>query len=100
MVAVAATPLPNHPEATVALFMFRGTGSAYWLPGTIEVGEGGPTTAQLTDPARLDLTDALNAMSGFEPSSTPINVTVLRSRQALQIPGEEQFGKPQITLVE
>lgn len=84
----------------MALFMFRGTGSAYWLPGTIEVGEGGPTTAQLTDVATLDLTDALNAMSGFEPSSTPINVTVLRSRQALQIPGEEQFGNPQLTLVE
>ena len=82
----------------MALFMFRGTGSAYWLPDSEEVAEGGPTTAQIAD--AVDLTDGVNGMSGFEPSSSPINVSVLRSRQSLQIPGERTFGNPQIVVVE
>lgn len=84
----------------MALFMFRGTGSAFWLPPSIEVGVGGPTQAQISDPDTLDLTDALNGMDGFEPSQTPINVQILRSRQAAQIPGEETFGNPLLVLVE
>ncbi len=84
----------------MALFMFRGTGSAYWLPGTVEVADGGPTSAQLADENALDLTDAINGLSGFEPSQSPINVPILRSRQSAQIPGEETFGNPQIVLVE
>lgn len=82
----------------MALFMFRGTGSAYWLPGTEEVAAGGPTDAQIA--SAIDLTDGINGMSGFEPSSSPINVPVLRSRQSLQIPGERTFGNPQIVVVE
>lgn len=82
----------------MALFMFRGTGSAYWLPGTEEVAAGGPTDAQIL--SAIDLTDGINGMSGFEPSSSPINVPVLRSRQSLQIPGERTFGNPQIVVVE
>lgn len=84
----------------MALFMFRGTGSAYWLPASFDVAADGLTAADLADPTVLDLTDAVNGLSGFEPSSSPINVPVLRSRQAAQIPGEETFGNPQIVLVE
>jgi len=84
----------------MALFMFRGTGSAYWLPSDIDIPEDGLQVADLTATGALDLTDAVNAMSGFEPSSSPINVPILRSRQAAQIPGEETFGNPQIVLVE
>ena len=82
----------------MALFMFRGTGSAYWLPGDTEVAASGPTEAQIA--AAVDLTDGINGMTGFEPSSSPINVPVLRSRQSLQIPGERTFGNPQIVVVE
>lgn len=84
----------------MSLFMFRGTGSAYWLPSDIDIAEDGLRLADLADPDVLDLTDAINAMSGFEPSSSPINVPILRSRQSAQIPGEETFGNPQIVLVE
>ena len=84
----------------MSLFMFRGTGSAYWLPSSIDIAEDGLTAADLEATGVLDLTDAVNAMSGFEPSSSPINVPILRSRQSAQIPGEETFGNPQIVLVE
>lgn len=84
----------------MSLFMFRGTGSAYWLPSSFDIAEDGLTAADLAAAGVLDLTDAINAMSGFEPSSSPINVPILRSRQAAQIPGEETFGNPQIVLVE
>jgi len=82
----------------MALFMWRGTGAAFWLPANIQVAAGGPTTAQIED--GIDLTDGINAMAGFEPSSSPINVPVLRSRQSYQIPGERTFGTPSITVVE
>lgn len=84
----------------MALFMFRGTGSAFWLSSTFDIAADGLTAADLAAVGALDLTDAVNGLSGFEPSSSPINVPVLRSRQAAQIPGEETFGNPQIVLVE
>lgn len=84
----------------MALFMFRGTGSAYWLPSSIDIAEDGLTLPDLVATGALDLTDGVNGLTGFEPSSSPINVAVLRSRQSAQIPGEETFGNPQIVLVE
>jgi|GEM_PF-2919628 len=82
----------------MSLFMWRGTGSAYWLPASAEIASGGPTSAQIA--SGIDLTDGINAMAGFEPSSSPINVPVLRSRQSYQIPGERTFGTPSLTVVE
>lgn len=82
------------------LFTFRGTGSAWWLPADVEVGEDGPTLANLSAEGVLDITDAVNAMSGFDPSVSNINVATLRSMQSYQIAGERTFGSPQIVLVE
>jgi hypothetical protein len=83
----------------MSLFMWRGTGAAFWLPESAgEVGPGGPTEAQIA--SAIDLTDGVNGMTGFEPSDSPINVPVLRSRQSLQIAGERTFGNPQIVVVE
>ncbi len=84
----------------MALFMFRGTGSAYWLPSSFDIAEDDLTVPDLAATGSLDLTDAVNSMSGFDPSSSPINVSILRSRQSSQIPGEETYGSPQIVLVE
>jgi hypothetical protein len=83
----------------MALFMFRGTGSAFFLPANIDTSDG-ISADMLEAEGAIDLTDAINGMTGFEPSSSPINVPVLRSRQSLQIPGERTFGNPQIVLVE
>lgn len=84
----------------MALYMWRGTGSAYWLPGTITVGPDGPTVDQLTDPDTIDLTDAVTGLSGFEASQAFINVPILRSRTPAQIAGEETFSNPQLVLVD
>ncbi|MCR6649704.1 MAG: hypothetical protein NVV70_16795 [Cellulomonas sp.] len=83
----------------MSLYMLRGTGSAWWLRESDgEVGPGGPTSSQID--LALDLTDGVNAMSGFEPSDSPVNVAVLRSKQSYQIAGERTFGNPQIVVVE
>lgn len=82
------------------LYPFRGTGCALWLPDSIEVGINGPTKADITDPDVVDLTDAINAMSGFEPQVSTVNVATLRSLQSYQIDGEQTFGTPSLTLVE
>lgn len=84
----------------MALYMWRGTGSAYWLPGTINVGSTGPTVAQINDTDTIDLTDAVTGLSGFEASQSFINVPILRSRTPAQIAGEETFSNPQLVLVD
>lgn len=84
----------------MALYMWRGTGSAYWLPGDIEVGAAGPTLAQISDPDTLDLTDSTTGVSGFESTPNLISVPILRSRTPAQIAGEETFGTPQLVVVD
>lgn len=84
----------------MALYMWRGTGSAYWLPADIEVGPDGPTAEQLTDPDVLDLTDSTTGVSGLETTPNNINVPILRSRTPIQIAGEETLGTPTLTLVD
>lgn len=84
----------------MALYMWRGTGSAFWLPEDVEVGENGPTLANLTAPGVLDLTDSTTGLSGFETTPNNINVPILRSRTAYQIAGEETMGTPTLTVVD
>lgn len=84
----------------MALYMWRGTGSAYWLPAKFTVGPSGPTADMLSDPDTIDLTDAVTGLSGFETSQNFINVPILRSRTPAQIPGEETFSNPQLVLVD
>lgn len=84
----------------MALYMWRGKGSAFFLPETIDVAAGGPTTAQIEDPGTLDLTDATTGLSGFETTPNMINVPLLRSRTPAQIVGEETFGNPQLIVVD
>ncbi|MBO9555610.1 hypothetical protein [Cellulomonas sp.] len=84
----------------MALYMWRGTGSAYWLPADIEVGPLGPTEEQLADPDVLDLTDSTTGVSGLETTPNNINVPILRSRTPIQIAGEETLGTPTLTVVD
>lgn len=84
----------------MALYMWRGTGSAYWLPAKFTVGDAGPTADMLADPDTIDLTDAVTGLSGFDPSQSLINVPILRSRTPAQIAGEETFSNPQLVLVD
>lgn len=84
----------------MALYMWRGTGSAYWLPDTITVGNDGPTVDDIDASGVLDLTDAVTGLSGFETTPSLINVPILRSRTPAQIAGEETFSNPQLVLVD
>lgn len=84
----------------MALYMWRGTGSAYWLPADIEVGANGPTTAQIETAGVLDLSDSTTGLSGFETTPNNVNVPILRSRTSYQIAGEETLGTPTLTVVD
>lgn len=84
----------------MSLYMWRGTGSAYWLPAEIEVDPTGPTVADIQDADTIDLTDALTGISGFEATQNLISVPILRSRTPEQIAGEETFSNPQLVLVD
>lgn len=84
----------------MALYMWRGTGSAFALPADIEVGPNGPTLAQINDADTLDLTDSTTGLSGFESTPSLIAVPILRSRTPIQIAGEETFGTPQLIVVD
>jgi len=84
----------------MALYMWRGTGSAFWLPETIQVADGGPELTMFDDPEVIDLTDGVTGLSGFETTPSMINTPVLRSRTSLQIPGESTFGNPQLVIVD
>lgn len=80
----------------MALFMFRGTGSAFWLPEV--ASDDGPTEQELT--AGFDFSAAFNAIQGLEPQTNPINTPVLKYRAEIQIAGPETFGNIAITVVE
>jgi len=84
----------------MALYMWRGTGSAYWLPGTIEVDAAGPTYDQLTADGVLDLTDSTTGLTGLDTTPNNINVPILRSRTSYQIAGESTMGTPVLTVVD
>lgn len=83
----------------MALFMWRGTGSAYAVPVSVLSG-GAPSLADITDPDTVDLTDALTAVSGFDSTPNNIATPVLRSKTPIQIPGEVTLGNPVLTLVD
>lgn len=84
----------------MSLYMWRGTGSAYWLPDTVNVALTGPTLAQLTGTGVIDLTDSTTGVSGLDTQQNTINVPVLRSRTAYQIAGEATMGTPSLTVVD
>lgn len=84
----------------MSLYMWRGTGSAYWLPSSVNVALTGPTSAQLADPGTVDLTDSTTGLSGLDTQQNTINVPVLRSRTSYQIAGEATMGTPTLTVVD
>ena len=84
----------------MSLYMWRGTGSAYWLPADVDVALTGPTAAQIAGTGVVDLTDSTTGLSGLDTQQNTINVPVLRSRTAYQIAGEATMGTPTLTVVD
>jgi|SRR5690625_159717 len=80
----------------MALFMFRGTGAAYWLPEV--ASDNGPTETELA--AGFKFSRAFNNIQGLEPQQSPINVAVLEHKTELTIEGPETFNQVTITIVE
>lgn len=80
----------------MALFIFRGTGAAYWLDEV--ASDDGPTETEMGE--GFDFSRAFNAIQGLEPQQNPINTPVLEHKTELTIEGPETFGQVTITIVE
>lgn len=81
----------------MSLFMVRGTGDAWWVP-TIADPDLKPTPAEIA--AGINLSAAINAITGLEPQSNKINVAILKYKQEPQIDGPETFQDVSITIAE
>ncbi len=80
----------------MALFMLRGRGYAFWCPSVADLE--GPTVPEIT--AGIPLTAGINAITGLEPQSNPINVPLWKHKTEAQIEGPQTFQDVAITFAE
>lgn len=84
----------------MSAYMWRGKGSAFFLNGYDRPESGNiPASAFAPGEDVWDLSESTTGLSGFERSSNPINVPILKFLQEEQIAGPEQFATPRLDFV-
>lgn len=86
----------------MALYKWRGTGSAYWLPdSTITITDlTSIEPSAISHQDALDLSESTTGVTGFETSTSMVDVPILKYDVSPQIAGDQSFGSPQLVVVD